>query len=410
MSDTNRVAIRVAKETVYGDLPTASYNPVPFTGSTDLGSTPETVQSAIIRSDRQISDLALVNQSVGGGFDTELAQGDAFDTLLEGVLFSDAAFSAAAENTPTGNIIAVINNTGAPGVIVMTSVEADWAGLVVGDLVRYTETASGKSIVGPVLDISTVQLIIAGGDGSGDGAAVEGFAQSVANGGFTFEKLPQITNGTTQSSFAIERTYREGEAGGEFFEYLTGLVPGTFSFAAEASSIVTATFGFTGKSQRFATNAEGRDSAVTAVDQASYSVYNAAANVATMTLGGSSQITNLVTGINVDVENNLRERSALGYTGAASVGAGEFMVTGGLNTYFFDPSTLALLANNEETSLTVAFAAGADTIMFHFPRIKFTEGLPEVSGANEDVTANLSWQALADDTAGYTMAIAKVTA
>jgi hypothetical protein len=89
MSDTNRVGLRYVKEVVAGTTPT---NPtlaaLPFTGSSDLGFTPETTTSNIIRSDRQVSDLVLVNASVGGGFDTELIAGNALDSLLDGVMFS----------------------------------------------------------------------------------------------------------------------------------------------------------------------------------------------------------------------------------------------------------------------------------------------------------------------------------
>ena len=49
MSDTNRVALRLIEESVAGVTPaTPAFEPIPFTGSTDLGATPETVVSDMV--------------------------------------------------------------------------------------------------------------------------------------------------------------------------------------------------------------------------------------------------------------------------------------------------------------------------------------------------------------------------
>ena len=77
MSDTNRVDLNYAKETVWGTVATCAYKEIRFTGES-LSHNISNVQSAEIRSDRQITDLIQVDQEPTGGFNFELSK----DTAL----------------------------------------------------------------------------------------------------------------------------------------------------------------------------------------------------------------------------------------------------------------------------------------------------------------------------------------
>ena len=387
MSDTNRVGLRYIKETVAGTTPTGEFAVLPFTGSSDLGFTPETTTSSIVRSDRQVSDLVLVNGTVGGGFDTELIAGTALDSMLDGVMFT---------NTPLGGQTAtVIVSAGSVTVTDVaggTDLDATGigSGVAVGDIVKVevgSETAIA-AVVGRDVDTNSISISCA--------MAATGSVTA------TVTKLPSISNGSTQSSYTMERTYRTNEAE-EFNEYLRGMVPGTFSMSAAASSIVEASFGFTGQTQAFETEKTG----MTRPAAPAFSVYNAASNVATIAIGGEAMGDNFVMEASIEIENNLRERNALGTLGAISVGAGEFSVTGSLNTYFNSSDLIQKVIDNSETSLTLSFSSGTESITFFMPRVKFSEGTPDVSGKNEDVMASISFQAILDTTTGYTLAIAK---
>jgi len=172
------------------------------------------------------------------------------------------------------------------------------------------------------------------------------------------------------------------------------------SINASASSIVTSSFSFLGQNQEFATT---RDTASVTSTPAvpSFSVYNAASNVGSLNLSDNLGVfgeDNFIMEASIEINNNLRERNALGTLGATSIGAGEFSVTGSLNTYFSDASLLEKLLNNQEVSLVFGFDTNVITgnqFVIHLPRVKFTEGTPDVSGKNADVMANLSFQALA---------------
>lgn len=393
MSDTNRVGLRYIKEgaSTPGVTPTSgALVAIPFTGSSDLGFTPETTTSSIIRSDREISDLVLVNASVGGGFDTELIAGTALDSLLDGVLFSGTTLGSQSATVILSSTSVTIASVTGGTTLTAAGVGS---GVAVGDVVKVQVGAAGETAVAPVLTSASGVIKIA--------AAM---TASGATGAVTVTKLPAISNGTTQSSYTLERTYRTDETA-EFHEYLRGMVPGTFSMSASASSIVEASFGFTGQTQKFEAELGG---SLTRPDAPAFSVYNAASNVATIAIGGEPMGDNFVMEASIEIENNLRERNALGTLGAISIGAGEFSVTGSLNTYFNNSTLIQKVIDNSETSLTLSFASGSDTISFFLPRVKFSEGTPDVSGKNEDVMASISFQALRDNSSpNHTLTIAK---
>ncbi len=386
MSDTNRVGLRYVRETDPGETPSnPSLEVLPFTGSSDLGFTPETTTSNIIRSDRQVSDLVLVNGTVGGGFDTELIAGTALDSMLDGVMFSDTTLaSQTATEIASAEFVVFADGAGwttlgATGIAV---------GVGIGDIVKV-EVGNEVQIAAVIAIPNSNEIRIS--------CAMAATGSQTA----TVTKLPSISNGVTQASYTMERTYRTGEAE-VFREYLRGMVPGTFSMSASASSIVESSFSFIGQTQSFT-------SAIPATRPTApaFSVYNAASNVATIAIGGEAMGDNFVMEASIEIENNLRERNALGTLGAISVGAGEFSVTGSLNTYFNDSTLIQKVIDNSETSLTLGFNSGDESILFFLPRVKFSEGTPDVSGKNEDVMAAISFQAILDETTGYTMAIAK---
>jgi len=388
MSDTNRVGLRYIKEVDPGVTPTGALAVLPFTGSSDLGFTPETTTSNIIRSDRQVSDLVLVNGTVGGGFDTELIAGNALDSLLDGVMFSGTTLASQTAVVKVNNLSVTFTDVVGGTRLTATGITA--GPVVAGDVVKVVN--ANETVVAAVVSVASGVSITISAPTTSTGAV----------SGTTVTLLPSIRNGTTQSSYTMERTYRTDEAG-VFREYLRGMVPGTFSMSASASSIVESSFSFIGQTQAFSALLGG----MTRPDAPPYGVYNSASNVATIAIGGEAMGDNFVMEASIEIENNLRERNALGTLGAISVGAGEFSVTGSLNTYFNNSTLIQKVIDNSETSLTLAFQSGNESIMFFLPRVKFSEGTPDVSGKNEDVMAAISFQAILDPTTSYTMAIAK---
>ena len=86
MSDSNAVKLRYVPEVTYGTTPTdsADWQELRFT-SESLSATPETTTSSEIRSDRAISDMPKVNETVSGGINLELSA-NTYDDFIEATL------------------------------------------------------------------------------------------------------------------------------------------------------------------------------------------------------------------------------------------------------------------------------------------------------------------------------------
>jgi hypothetical protein len=389
MSDTNRVALRFRKETVPGTIVTGTYAPLAYTGTSDLGATPETVVSDIIRSDRQVSDLIKTNESIGGSFDTELAP-EAFNDLLLGAL------QASAWSTPAQTNIATAGATTFTATQITNS-SMTTTNVNVGDFVRVKQGVVSKFY--RVTAKTATSLTVQGTPNS-----------DFANGSnFTITHGVKANNNKVFSSFTFEREYTDHAS--PTFEYLSGLAVDSFSVSASASSIVTASFGLLGMGH---TSGTARTGGVTTGSDVPFAPFNASNNVATIGEAGTPGL-QVCTEVTMEVSNNLRERNVVGTEGASSIGSGEFNVTGQLSVYFEDNTLLNKLLTNEETSLSFGFAnPDGSALIFDMPAIKFSEGVPEISGKNEDVMLNLGYQAIRKSGAttadGYTLQITRFTA
>lgn len=92
MSEANRVSLTIAEEDGDYGVPTATGNfeTISYT-SQNVAANPQTTISNTLKSNRMVSDLALVGSQMGGAIQLEAQQGDAFDMMLEGALMGSWA-------------------------------------------------------------------------------------------------------------------------------------------------------------------------------------------------------------------------------------------------------------------------------------------------------------------------------
>ena len=389
MADTNLVSLKIAAEGSPGVIETTNEMvSIPFTGTSDMGATPETVVSDVIRSDRQVSDLIKVNETVGGSFDTELIPA-AFDTILEGVFQSswvgtdggDTIFSAGSAVTPSR--IDTVNTR-------IITISPTFSAAMVGEQLRVRR-AGVDYFVTVYNFVSATTIDVYGAD-----------LPTSANSATSIKRPRRLVNGVIPKTYTVERTF----GGTSVFEYLKGMEFDTFSLSASAGSLVTASFGMLGREH---VSQNTRAGVTDSVAESYASAFNAASNVGRIGEGASGLT--VVTDISLEISNNLRERNVLGVVGASSIGSGEFNVTGSLSVYFEDNVLLEKLLNNTQTSLSFSFASPeGEMLYFHLPAIKFSEGIPEVSGKNEDVMLNLGFQAFAAGGAGTTLSVQTMSA
>jgi len=311
-----------------------------------------------------------------------------------------------------------------------------------GDL-DLTITGSTGTLASTVLNFTTLGLQ------AGDWVKLAGFSATPANNGWyrisvtptatllTFGIVPtgaateapagavdvymgeRLTNSTTRISYTLEEEFADHSP--VTFQYFRGMMVDGLTLTAEPQSIITVGFTFSGKDAFFsdtgipatvpaqlpAVAGNGRVGSATTVTTGQVNVLNSSSNVGRIARGGVPiSGSNFVLEATFEIANNLRQQPAVGFIGAVGIGVGEFGVTGSLSTYF-DNATLARdVVSNAETSFDVRFAdISGQVLLLDAPRIKFSEGSPEVPGKNQDVTVPLAYQAIRHPVFNYTLAL-----
>jgi len=302
----------------------------------------------------------------------------------------------------TSDIVATLS----PDTLTSTILDFTTLGLEAGDWLLIqgfsttTEDNDYVRIVSVAANILTVDRVPTGwAADSGSGDTVQLFLGE------------RIKNGTTKRSYALEMTYNDHNP--VTFSYLLGMITDGFTFTAQPQAIVTSGATFLGSTQFYSDSVDqgpgcdgtGRFAGAVTISAPRFQVYNSSSNVGRIARNGVViSGLNFVTEASISIANNLREKPAVGVLGAADVGSGEFGVTGSLQTYFDDKSLAVDVVNNAESSFDIRFRdAIGRAQLWDVPRLKFSEGSPEVPGKNDDVTIPLQYQGILDETLGYTL-------
>lgn len=293
-----------------------------------------------------------------------------------------------------------------------------------GDITAVT--AGGNALTSTTLNFTTLGLIVGqwikisgeGGAFSFVTAANNGYCRisAIAATRLSFDVVPtgwttdaaagktirlyygdSIRNGIIEWSYRMEKQY--GLIAGTRYAYFRGMEVSSMAMTADTRAIVTQTFTFMG-SDGIVPSVTRDASAIT--ETISAGTVMDSSNAVPMILENGSTVgtPNFVSSFAFTVDNNLRAKAAIGSPGAIGVGQGRSDVTGTLGTYFGDESYLAKLINNTASSVTILFRdlSKLKGELWDVPRIKYSGGVPEVTGIDTDIFANLTWQAIKDIT------------
>lgn len=206
-----------------------------------------------------------------------------------------------------------------------------------------------------------------------------------------------IENGTTLTSFSFEREYTDLS---NEFEILTGMVANQLSLSIAPGSIITGTFSFQGKDASSATaSAAGSTTSATTTAQ-----MNAIDHVTNVQEGGGSTD---ITQFELNITNNLRPRPQVANLGPIDYGLGTIEVSGTLQKYFASKTLMDKYLNFTTSSLEIVLNDGSNSYTIEIPAIKFTSGRRVAGGRNQDVIADLQWEAFRDSSTGNTIKITR---
>jgi hypothetical protein len=383
MTDSNRTQLTYIKESSFGVTPgSPSMQELRITGES-LNKNISNVVSAEIRPDRQVADLIQASKEAAGDINFELSYGS-FDEFFEGALFS-SGFS-----TDIG-ISATDIAADATG---FTSSSTDFtaANISVGQWIKvagFTGDTANNTFY-RVTSVSANDLNVTPAPSSVDAAG-----ETVTITG------SQIRNGTTQSSFTIEKGYSEIS---EFFKFI-GMVVGQLSLNVESQQILTGGFTFVGKDGTLSSST--LDASPTASN--SNDVLNAIGNVGSIREANTEVASpNYIKSLTLELNNNLRQQYAVGSDSLIGVGDGKCDVTGTVNTYFGNSDLMDKFIAGTKTSLDfrVVDSAG-NTYIFDMPEVKFDTGTAVAQGQDQDIFAELGYRAIEDSTYGFTIQICK---
>lgn len=325
-------------------------------------------------------------------------------------------FRAASSTATTivGTALGLVAETAPPGTAKLKVVGFQGAS---GDI---TATASGLGSTAlnfTTLGLSVGQWVKVGGSAAGDKfatAANNGWARitAIAPTALTLDNLPSgwstdagtgktikvwfgdfIRNGTTQTSFTIERGFMAQAV--PTYIVQAGMVVGSLSLNFQTEQVISGSANFMGLTGSQSTVA------LDAVPDTETSAAIMAANVNVGRVAESGSVVaapNFVRGARIDLNNNLRQITAVGSVGSVDIGEGECAVSGQVETYFGSNTLLAKLLAGTVGSINLVTAKNNQAIVVALPRVTFTAGSPSAGQKNSDVMLPLDFMASKDPT------------
>lgn len=387
ITSTNYTDISYIKEITAGITPaTPAMQIIPTKGSSLQGNT-TTVVSEVIRSDRQIDDLIVVDQEVSGAIEYELSY-DPYKPLLESLLQNTAiSGTLTAQTDVTFTITTNVINTGA------TDLSALKAGQYV--LVSGATNSENNGTFQLLSDASATELTLlttAGLVTEAAGASVTITAYSVRNGvavpdNYTF--LKHITGIATP-----------------VLMYYRGCQVSSASMNFETGSILSGSINVMGLTEDVTETAIAGQ---TKTEPPSYTLLNSVSSLVFESTGLSADTT--FQSMNLTIDNNINSAKAIGVLGSADLASFTLNVTATINVYFEDK--VAYDAYLQSTSFSIsAIATDGDgnKLIISMPYCKFETLESPVPGKDNFFMLNGSLRALRDPVKNYTVQIDMIDA
>jgi len=388
-ADSNLVALRYFPETTWGVEASSETMQALNYSSESLKSNVQTVTSETIRSDRNVSDITPVGGGAGGDVGFELRYGD-IDELIAGAMLNDWV---------SARVSTAVASAYFSGTTVTISDQVHNGAYQVGQFFRVSNaTTSGNdgdfrvSAVTSV-DVSTVTLSLATASSGADIA----FAGEVF-GASTKLQGNNIRNGTTKKSYTIEKSFSDVSTTAVY----TGMRVTSMALNFESQSILSGSFGFTGKTQTTASATIA--SAVAAA--ATTDIMNASGNVGSVWEGGQAVTGVCFQTLSIDLNNNPREQACVGSDTLQGVGLGRCEITGNITAYFENNALIDKFTSNTKSNFRFQVTDNAgNSYIVDVPRVTYTDFTIAAGGGNQDIVQDGTWGASVDSSGSYAIQI-----
>jgi len=372
LTSTNYTSLSYIEEVTPGVTPVSpAFQLLPTTGGSPSGNITTKV-SEVLRRDRQIDDLIVVDAEVGGEVKYELSYGP-YKPILKALLQSTpvvlnltaATLSVLSTNTYGSSANAFISAGVKVGMNVLVSGFANPAN---NGFKKVTAVTAG------VMTVTGTSLVI------------------VAAGPSITMKSTMVRNGAeTPKTFTFMK-FIEGLDDPAYF-YYAGCMISKMNFKFETGSILNGSFDIVGREEEPTITAK---SGQTLVDVPSYALMNSVSSITQIDLEGLPADTEFST-LNLTVNNNINRAKAIGTLGAVDMTSFTLNVTADITMYFNTLDTYNFYKNSESFYLAFTLVDGDGNILIvTMPKCKFEKLESPIEGKDHFLMLNGSLRALRD--------------
>lgn len=376
MSSSNEVRISYIEETVYGETPVAgNFSQARFT-SDAISATPETVESALIRTDRLSSGQVLTGLTIAGDLSLEYSKSQDVDDFFEAAMMSSWQTSLSVGADLTIDTVAKE----------ITRSAGDWnVDVEVGDVIKlslFANSVNNTEVM--VTEIKTAQVI-----------AFVGPKEMVDEVGVgnSFQVLDKVKIGTTQKSFSIEKKFNDLTTKGINY---TGMLVDGFTMTAAYGEIVNGSFSLVGENVTYAQQATDLITNGRTVNPAATSTsLNGSVDMAFLASSASGAFDGVdfcIQSIEISLANNSQPQNCVGKIGPQQYTLGTAQVNINLSAYLADETWQFLSKKISQESFSLGFTVknSFGSYSFYVPALQLTFEDPGSEGANTDIILEMT--------------------
>ena len=375
LASSSNTAIRYVPEVTFGVNPGTACKALRITGESLKYAITKT-ESKEINQYRSVSSTTPTDASASGDLNGEMQYGE-YDNFLAATLQSTFV------EVGTDGVSAAISATFTATTIAGTGVGT---GLVAGQF--FTVTGTGQAALDNVLFrcdktvAPTANLITL--DTSTPGIVGGPYAA-------TLIKSARLTNGSTQTSYTIER---ESVDIAEFFAF-KGMTPDKASISIGSGSLSTINFSFMGKN---ASRAGATTLGATTASLAFESMSGVSGTSCAVWANGIPLTGTDVKSIKFDYSNALRAQGAICTLGAVAIGSGNIDCKVSLEIYFASGAKFFsdFTGNTEQELVFTAFDNAGNGYVFTLPTANVMDYTVNAGGQNADMMVTVNFTALRD--------------
>jgi len=352
-----------------------SFRTARFT-SEQYSGTPETTESAQIRTDRQSSGQIVTGLAVDGGHSFELAKERAIEDFLESAMFNSWQTFSVVNDTFSLNLTTkkLIRTTG-------SFIDE---GVVVGDFLILSNFAvAGNNAIVMANNVTALEVTFAHPTGMVDAVAEAA----------SYQRADKIVIGTTKKSLTIEKTFLELSNKALIYR---GCLVSQMDLTIEYGSLVSGSFD---------TQGNDYDSADAANEFASYLEYfddpattgtlNGSVDmpfVATNVNGSWTQDDFCLQNLNLSLNNNLTVQNCIGKAAPEDYSAGTAQIGAELSSYLKDANWPMLARKLSQEAFSIGFMVKNidGWYGFYIPALQVSFDDPSSGGANQEVSMEMT--------------------